>query len=58
MNDTFNYTRAELDALQKTAFDMGFKLGREMGAQDARFAERREEIKRVLENLKEVNQWT
>ncbi len=56
MNDTFNYTRAELDALQKTAFDTGFELGRKMGAQDARFLERREEIKRVLENLKEVNQ--
>ncbi len=56
MKDTFNYTRAEIDAIQKTAFDAGFEFGMEMGAQDARFLERREEIKRVLENLKEVNQ--
>lgn len=55
MTDTIIYTRAETDALQQKSFEMGFELGRDMGAQDARFAERREEVKRVLENLKEVN---
>lgn len=56
MLDKLIYTRAEIDALQQNAFDTGFELGQKMGAQDARFLERREEVKRVLENLKEVSQ--
>jgi len=58
MKDTFTYTRAEIDAIQQTAFDTGFELGKKIGSQDAKFLERREEVKRVLENLKEVNQCT
>lgn len=50
MNDTIIYTRVEIDALQQNAFDMGFALGRKMGAQDARFLEHRAEVRRVLEN--------